>query len=177
MWCGHALAWPYDGCNPGLFNAANAGSVPPMTSQQKFHLALKGTIDPTAFLGAAIKAGTYQVFDWQPGFGQGVSSYAERFSSSFGDGATDKMLGTYVFPSLFHQDPRYFQPEDSCFTLWECGSHANASKELRSRIKSYASTPLTVKEPIRSPVRLQPFDQQLNFPCGSILPTANARHP
>ena len=136
---------------------ANAGSVPPMTSQQKFHLALKGTIDPTAFLGAAIKAGTCQVFDWPPGFGQGVSSYAKRFSASFGDGATGKRLGTYVFPSLFHQDPRYFQPEGACFTLWERGSHANVSKELRSRIKSYASTPLTVKELIRSPSGSNPL--------------------
>jgi len=42
------------------FNVTSSGQVVPLTSQQKFGLALKSTIDPTAFLGAGIKAGAYQ---------------------------------------------------------------------------------------------------------------------
>ena len=91
------------------FNVSGYEQVPSLTSQQKLSLALKSTIDPTAFLGAGIKAGTYQAFDWNPGFGQGASGFAKRFSASFGDGATGKMLGTYLLPSLLHQDPRYFR--------------------------------------------------------------------
>jgi hypothetical protein len=52
------------------FNVTSAEQVPSLTSQEKFRLALKSTTDPTAFLGAALKAGTYQAFDWNPGFGQ-----------------------------------------------------------------------------------------------------------
>ena len=91
-----------------LTSAATTGPIIDL-AEQKLRRALKDTIDPTAFLGAGIKAGTYQAFDWNPGFGQGASGFAKRFSASFGDGATGKMLGTYLLPSLLHQDPRYFR--------------------------------------------------------------------
>jgi len=96
------------GILPAL-NVIDTKSAPPMTSGQKFHLAIMSTIDPTAFVGAGIKAGIYQASNFPPGFGHGASGYGKRYAAAFGDGASGKLLRIGVFPSLLHQDPRYFR--------------------------------------------------------------------
>jgi Carboxypeptidase regulatory-like domain len=80
----------------------------PLTSRQKFHLALRTSVDPITFLGAGAIAGIQQ---WQndfKGYGQGAAGYFKRFGASYADGFSGVMLGGAIFPSLLHQDPRYF---------------------------------------------------------------------
>lgn len=80
----------------------------PLTSRQKFHLALRTSVDPVTFLGAGAIAGIQQ---WQndfKGYGQGAAGYFKRFGASYADGFSGVVLGGAVFPSLLHQDPRYF---------------------------------------------------------------------
>jgi hypothetical protein len=97
------------------FNVTSADQTRPMTSKEKLHLALKTTIEPAAFVRAAFKAGVYQANNVNPGFGQEASGYAKRFGASFADGATGKMLGVYFFPTIFHQEPRYFRKGQGSF--------------------------------------------------------------
>lgn len=80
----------------------------PMTMQQKYQLAFRSSIDPVTFLGAGAVAGIEQ---WQNdfrGYGQGADGYAKRYGASLADGTIGVFLGGAVFPSLLHQDPRYF---------------------------------------------------------------------
>jgi hypothetical protein len=42
------------------------------------------------------------------GYGQGTAGYAKRWAAKFADGRSSDFLSHAVFPSLFHQDPRYF---------------------------------------------------------------------
>lgn len=80
----------------------------PLTSGQKYRLALRTSIDPVTILGSGVIAGVQQ---WQNNFkdyGQGAQGYAKRFGASYADGFIGVMLGGAVFPSLLHQDPRYF---------------------------------------------------------------------
>jgi hypothetical protein len=82
--------------------------APALSTKQKFELAWKSTVDPTSFLVAGAVAGIQQ---WQndfKGYGQGAQGYGKRYGAAFADGAIGNMLGGAVYPTLFHQDPRYF---------------------------------------------------------------------
>jgi hypothetical protein len=80
----------------------------PLTSKQKFSLAARGTFDPVAMIGVAFGAGIEQANNSYAGYGQGAAGYSKRFAAKFVDGRTGDFLTHAVFPSLLHQDPRYF---------------------------------------------------------------------
>jgi hypothetical protein len=80
----------------------------PLTSKQKFSLAARGTFDPVSMIGVAIGAGLEQANNSHPGYGQGAAGYSKRLAAKFVDGRTSDFLTHAVFPSLFHQDPRYY---------------------------------------------------------------------
>jgi hypothetical protein len=80
----------------------------PMTTKQKFSLASHDTFDPVSLIGVGLAAGIEQANDTYAGYGLGAAGYGKRFAAKFGDGRTSDFLSHAVFPSLFHQDPRYF---------------------------------------------------------------------
>jgi hypothetical protein len=85
-----------------IWNAA------PLTTKQKFSLAARDTFDPMSFVGVSIGAGIEQANNSFPGYGQGAAGYGKRWGALFANGRTNDILSRAVFPSLFHQDPRYF---------------------------------------------------------------------
>ena len=80
----------------------------PLTSKQKFSLATRGTFDPVAMIGVGIAAGIEQATNAYAGYGQGAEGYAKRFAAKFVDGRSSDFLTHAIFPSLLHQDPRYY---------------------------------------------------------------------
>jgi hypothetical protein len=80
----------------------------PMNTRQKFQLAFRSVIDPMSFLGAAALAGGEQVRDVDLIYGESPVGFAKRFGAAYANDFDSRMLGSAVFPSLFHQDPRYF---------------------------------------------------------------------
>jgi hypothetical protein len=80
----------------------------PLTSKQKFALAARGTFDPVAILGVGFAAGIEQANNSYAGYGQGAAGYSKRFAAKFANGRSSDFLTHAVFPSLLHQDPRYF---------------------------------------------------------------------
>ena len=81
----------------------------PLTSKQKFQLAVDETIAPSRFIGSLFTAGISQARDSLPDYGQGWDGYGKRYGSSVASNASSHLLGTGVIPSLTHEDPRYFQ--------------------------------------------------------------------
>jgi hypothetical protein len=80
----------------------------PLTRKQKFKLALKVSVDPVTYLTTGVTAAIEQ---WQgsfAGYGEGFSGYAKRYGATYGDRLSSTFFGAAVFPSLLHQDPRYF---------------------------------------------------------------------
>jgi hypothetical protein len=59
-------------------------------------------------LGVGLGAGIEQPTNGCAGYGQGASGYAKRYAAQFADGRSSDFLTHAVFPSLFHQDPRYY---------------------------------------------------------------------
>jgi hypothetical protein len=80
----------------------------PMTSGQKYSLALRSVADPFTFVGTGIFAAAEQWRNTFPGYGQGASGYAKRYGAAYADEALSRMIGSAILPSLLHQDPRYF---------------------------------------------------------------------
>ncbi len=90
------------------FYVSYVSHAAPLTRKQKFKLALIVSTDPVTFLTTGVTAG---IEDWQgdfSGYGVGASGYAERYAAAYGDRLSSTFLGAALFPSLLHQDPRYF---------------------------------------------------------------------
>ena len=83
-------------------------NAPAMGSKQKFQLAFRSVIDPVSFLGAGVLAGVEQANNTYPGYGQEAMGFTKRFGAAYANDFTGRMLSSAIFPSLFHQDPRYF---------------------------------------------------------------------
>ncbi|MFL6447938.1 MAG: hypothetical protein ACJ746_09660 [Bryobacteraceae bacterium] len=58
---------------------------------------------------AAAFAGQAQLTNSNPSFGQGAAGYARYLGASYGDFAIGDYMTEAIFPSLLHQDPRYFR--------------------------------------------------------------------
>jgi hypothetical protein len=80
----------------------------PLTAKQKVRLALRTSIDPTAFVITGVVAGIEQWQNYFSGYGQGSEGYAKRFGAAYSDGFISTMIGAAILPSVLHQDPRYF---------------------------------------------------------------------
>ena len=87
----------------------------PLTWKQKFSLAVRGTFDPVAVIGVGFAAGIEQANNSFAGYGQGASGYAKRYAAKFVDGRSSDLLTHAVFPTLFHQDPRYYYQGSGTF--------------------------------------------------------------
>jgi len=87
----------------------------PLTWKQKFSLATRGTFDPVSMMGVGFAAGLEQANNSFAGYGQGAAGYSKRFAAKFVDGRTSDFLTHAVFPSLFHQDPRYYYQGSGSF--------------------------------------------------------------
>lgn len=81
----------------------------PMTTGQKFELFALNTVNPFQFVFTAAVAGYSQAVNSYPSWGQGAEGYGKRFAASYADTASSGFFGTFLFPSMFRQDPRYFR--------------------------------------------------------------------
>jgi hypothetical protein len=81
----------------------------PLTVREKYVLAWHQSTDFSAHVGAAFNAGLQQWGDGQPRYGEGWGAYGKRFAAAEGDQMTSSWLIYGVFPSLLHDDPRYFR--------------------------------------------------------------------
>ncbi len=84
------------------------GPPPPLTPKQKLLYATENSVDPLAWIEATAKAGFYQATGFRSRFGSGLPGYGKQLGASLADGASENVFGGFVFPTLLHQDPRYF---------------------------------------------------------------------
>jgi hypothetical protein len=79
-----------------------------MGAKQKFQLSIHSIIDPVSFLTVAGIAGAEQYKNVFPGYGGGIEGYGKRYGAALANHVSGNLLGRAVYPSIFHQDPRYF---------------------------------------------------------------------
>jgi hypothetical protein len=96
------------GILPNFYVSYLHGAAQPLTNRQKFKLALVISRDPLTFMTTGISAGIEQAQGDLAGYGPGPSGYAQRYAAGYGDKLSATFFGSAIYPSLFHQDPRYF---------------------------------------------------------------------
>jgi hypothetical protein len=79
-----------------------------MTPGEKFGL-VEHYFDPFTFVFTSITAGIEQETNQKAGYGQGAMGYAKRYGADFADGFTNELFVTGLFPTLLHEDPRYYR--------------------------------------------------------------------
>jgi len=97
------------GVLPNYRTVEDSRPFSPITAKQKFTIAAKDSFDyPVYFISGAFAA-LYQLDDQNPSFGQGLKGYGKRYGAAYGDQAIGNILAEGIFPTLFHEDPRYFR--------------------------------------------------------------------
>jgi hypothetical protein len=92
------------------YRTANESAVyTPITAKQKFTIAAKDSFDYPLVGLAAFIAAYGQLDNSHPQFGQGWAGYGRRVGTTYADQAIGNMMTEGIFPSLLHEDPRYFR--------------------------------------------------------------------
>jgi hypothetical protein len=95
------------GIVPNFYVAYDPNTVP-LDSAQKFKLAGRTVLDPEVFIAVGISAGiaqgTQTPIEWQQNF----KGYAQRYGAGYAGALVGIGLSGAVFPTIFHEDPRYF---------------------------------------------------------------------
>ena len=104
-----------EGEHPRLFwifptyTVADSKSARPLTARGKWRLFVKNETDPFTVGWVAFEAGFAQANNDFSGYGQGAAGYGKRFGAGLADETAAGFFGTFLFPSLLHQDPRYYR--------------------------------------------------------------------
>ena len=93
------------------------GTIPfmPITTKQKFTIAIKDTFDYPSYALAAVFSGLSQLDNSNPSFGQGLKGYAKRYASAVADQDMGNFMTEAIYPTLLHEDPRYFRKVNGTF--------------------------------------------------------------
>jgi hypothetical protein len=81
----------------------------PISAGEKFKIASDDALDPGGVVVAAFAGGAAQLFNSNRPFGQEASGYSRYFAAAYANHVIADFLTEGVYPSLFHQDPRYFR--------------------------------------------------------------------
>lgn len=93
----------------GFIEVVAGDAVCPLSARDKFVHFARNAISPLTFLGAAGAAGISQATNSDPAFGQGGRAYLRRFGAAVADSESRRFFADFVFPAVFHEDPRYFR--------------------------------------------------------------------
>lgn len=94
---------------PNFLTLQNGGKLPPLTAGQKFKVVALGDFDPVQYPWWGLLSAISQADDSDPAYGQGWVAYAKRYGTTAGDSTVENFMVGAVFPSILHQDPRFYQ--------------------------------------------------------------------
>lgn len=110
------------------------GQIPPLSAGEKFKVTARGVFDPFEFVLIGFVAGINQASNNNPSYGQGMQGYAKRYGTAYADNAIENFTASALFPSLLHQDPRYYQLGRGGF--WRRAEHAVGRVLILARANS-----------------------------------------
>jgi hypothetical protein len=94
---------------PNFRTSPSLKNYEPIPPAEKFKLARQDAFDRGTLALAALFAAESQLTNASPSFGQGVAGYARYFSTSYADYVIGDYMTEGIYPTLLHQDPRYFR--------------------------------------------------------------------
>jgi hypothetical protein len=99
------------GIVPNYRSSLSPEHYTPITTREKFAIARQDSFDRGTFILGALLGGEAQLTKSSPSFGQGAQASAKYFAASYSDFVIGNYMTEAVFPTLMHQDPRYFRRE------------------------------------------------------------------
>ncbi len=97
------------GVLPNYNTVEGPQEVKPITSGESFKIAAQSSFDPMVWPLFSVIAGVSQLQNEPASYGQTWSGYAKRYGLAFADNTVCSLVTTGLMPSLFKQDPRYYQ--------------------------------------------------------------------
>jgi hypothetical protein len=94
---------------PNYGTVETSKTLPPLTTGQKYRLATASVFDWAAYPFNGALAGIAQAKNDPESWGQGWGAYGKRYGESFADNSIGTYMTVAIFPSLLHEDPRYYQ--------------------------------------------------------------------
>jgi len=91
----------------------DAPSYTPLTSREKFDVWLKHTYSVDIIEGAAFDSLILQATGGYRDYGGGMGGYSKRYGTTLMAAEAGSMFGRWLFPSVLHQDPRYFPSHET----------------------------------------------------------------
>ena len=91
------------------FTAVDSNTyLPPLSTREKFDMAMHDSVDYSSFLLVAALAGEGLATKAIPSFGSGVAGFSRYYWRQFTDQASGTFFTEAIFPTLTHEDPRYY---------------------------------------------------------------------
>jgi hypothetical protein len=97
------------GIIPNYRTSPTLEAYKPVTPKEKFKIASQDAFDRGTLALSALFAGQAQLTNSNPSFGQGVKGYARYLGTAYADFAIGDYMTEAIYPTLLHQDPRYFR--------------------------------------------------------------------
>ena len=97
------------GIVPNYRTSPSLQNYEPLTTSEKFKIATQDSFDRGTVILAAFFGGEGQLTNANRSFGQGGAGFGRYFGASYGDFLIGNYMAEAVFPTLLHQDPRYFR--------------------------------------------------------------------
>jgi hypothetical protein len=101
---------------PNYGTVETSKSLPPLSTGQKFRVATASVFDWAAYPFNGALAAIAQAKNDPSSWGQGWGAYGKRYGASFADNSIGTYMTVAVFPSLLHEDPRYYQMGKGTFS-------------------------------------------------------------
>jgi hypothetical protein len=81
--------------------------IHPLTPREKGILAFRNTVDPYNFATIGFFSAVSVASDPNSAYGPGMPGFARNFGVAYCETAVGEFFGTFLIPSLVHQDPHY----------------------------------------------------------------------
>jgi hypothetical protein len=94
----------------------DAPTYVPLTPRQKFDLFLRNNQSLGFSVGVLIDSFISEASGAYPRFGGGMAGYGQRLGAAAAGEESAAFIGGYLFPTLLHQDPRYFRSHQTGIT-------------------------------------------------------------
>jgi hypothetical protein len=121
------------GVMPNYTTVEKSQDVPPIPPKQMFKLAALGSFDPFVYPFVALTTEVARLQNQEPSWGSGPKGYTRRYVAAFSVNTIGNFMTTAIMPTLFKQDPRYFELGNGSI-LHRVAYAASRSVVTRSRI-------------------------------------------
>jgi hypothetical protein len=91
------------------FAAVSADTeLPPLTTREKYTLAMQDSVDYSSFVWSGMLAGQSMALRSYPELRNGVAGYSRYYWRAFADQASGSFFTEAFIPAMTHEDPRYY---------------------------------------------------------------------